>query len=176
MCMILIHFISWITVFCNLLVLYPNQTQCMFLTFRKVEQVAEEADSLKESLDKYFLRHQKRMIEAKERAELLGRAVCSLSFFLSIDNWYSHLSFSWPCHGFLYIVEWGLCSCFENIWWGSTSNAVCAQFIYDARRSLFKGSGHPDQICWSERPLEGIFICAVDFLIVSFIIFYPIFD
>lgn len=50
-------------------------------TFRKVEQVAEESDSLKESLDKYFLRHQKRMMEAKERAELLGRAVCSLSFF-----------------------------------------------------------------------------------------------
>lgn len=49
---------------------------------RKVEQVAEEADSLKESLDKYFLRHQKRMTEAKERAELLGRAVCSLSFIL----------------------------------------------------------------------------------------------
>ncbi|KAA0041747.1 membrin-11 [Cucumis melo var. makuwa] len=41
---------------------------------RKVEQVAEEADSMKQSLDKYFLRNQKRMMEAKERAELLGRA------------------------------------------------------------------------------------------------------
>ncbi|GLT75798.1 hypothetical protein SLA2020_474950 [Shorea laevis] len=41
---------------------------------RKVEQVAEEADSLKDSLDKYSMRNQKRMIEAKERAELLGRA------------------------------------------------------------------------------------------------------
>ncbi|XP_010251670.1 PREDICTED: membrin-11-like [Nelumbo nucifera] len=41
---------------------------------RKVEQVAEEADSLKESLDKHLLRHQKRMMEAKERAELLERA------------------------------------------------------------------------------------------------------
>ncbi|KAK4793004.1 hypothetical protein SAY86_023439 [Trapa natans] len=41
---------------------------------RKVEQVAEEAESLKESLDRYMLRNQKRMIEAKERAELLGRA------------------------------------------------------------------------------------------------------
>ncbi|XP_022154553.1 membrin-11-like [Momordica charantia] len=40
---------------------------------RKVEQVAEEADSMKQSLDKYFLRNQKRMMEAKERAELLGR-------------------------------------------------------------------------------------------------------
>ncbi|GAB2271010.1 Membrin-11 [Dionaea muscipula] len=40
---------------------------------RKVEQVAEESVSLKESLDKYFLRHQRRMLEAKERAELLGR-------------------------------------------------------------------------------------------------------
>ncbi|XP_010054848.2 membrin-11-like [Eucalyptus grandis] len=41
---------------------------------RKVEQVAEETESLKESLDKHFLRNQKRMMEAKERAELLGRA------------------------------------------------------------------------------------------------------
>ncbi|KAK7304962.1 hypothetical protein VNO77_42858 [Canavalia gladiata] len=41
---------------------------------RKVEQIAEEAESLRESLDKYNLRNQKRMKEAKERAELLGRA------------------------------------------------------------------------------------------------------
>ncbi|GAV88738.1 V-SNARE_C domain-containing protein [Cephalotus follicularis] len=41
---------------------------------RKVEQVAEEAESLKDSLDKYLLRNQRRMMEAKERAELLGRA------------------------------------------------------------------------------------------------------
>ncbi|KAI6697020.1 hypothetical protein NL676_017139 [Syzygium grande] len=41
---------------------------------RKVEQVAEETESLKESLDKHFLRNQKKMMEAKERAELLGRA------------------------------------------------------------------------------------------------------
>ncbi|PON51303.1 GOSR2/Membrin/Bos [Trema orientale] len=41
---------------------------------RKVEQVAEEAESLKQSLDKYFLRNQKRVTEAKEKAELLGRA------------------------------------------------------------------------------------------------------
>ncbi|XP_058084625.1 membrin-11-like [Magnolia sinica] len=41
---------------------------------RKVEQVAEEVDSLKESLDKHLLRNQKRMLEAKERAELLKRA------------------------------------------------------------------------------------------------------
>ncbi|KAK7854177.1 membrin-11 [Quercus suber] len=41
---------------------------------RKVEQVTEEAESLKQSLDKYFLRNQKRTMEAKERAELLGRA------------------------------------------------------------------------------------------------------
>lgn len=44
---------------------------------RKVEQVAEEAESLKQSLDKHSLRNQKRLMEAKERAELLGRAVCS---------------------------------------------------------------------------------------------------
>ncbi|KAI3971667.1 hypothetical protein MKW92_052207 [Papaver armeniacum] len=41
---------------------------------RKVEQIAEEADSSKDSLDKHFLRNQKRMTEAKERAELLQRA------------------------------------------------------------------------------------------------------
>ncbi|XP_074271046.1 membrin-11-like [Silene latifolia] len=41
---------------------------------RKVEQIAEEADSLKESLEKYFTRNQRRMQEAKERSELLGRA------------------------------------------------------------------------------------------------------
>lgn len=51
------------------------------LSNRKVEQVAEEADSLKESLDRYFQQHQRRMQEAQERAELLGRDVCSsLSF------------------------------------------------------------------------------------------------
>ncbi|XP_026395265.1 membrin-11-like isoform X1 [Papaver somniferum] len=41
---------------------------------RKVEQIAEEADSSKDSLDKHFLRNQKRMTEAKVRAELLERA------------------------------------------------------------------------------------------------------
>lgn len=41
---------------------------------RKVEQVAEEADSLRESLDKHALKQQKRAQEAKERADLLGRA------------------------------------------------------------------------------------------------------
>lgn len=46
------------------------------LLHRKVEQIAEEAESLKESLDKFNLRNQKRISEAKERAELLGRAVC----------------------------------------------------------------------------------------------------
>ncbi|KAJ8763201.1 hypothetical protein K2173_025586 [Erythroxylum novogranatense] len=41
---------------------------------RKVEQVAEEAESLKQSLDKYVSRSQRRMKEAQERAELLGKA------------------------------------------------------------------------------------------------------
>ncbi|XP_002525701.2 membrin-11 [Ricinus communis] len=41
---------------------------------RKVEQVAEEAESLKQSLDRYFSRNQRRTREAQERAELLGRA------------------------------------------------------------------------------------------------------
>ncbi|CAA2934892.1 membrin-11-like [Olea europaea subsp. europaea] len=51
---------------------------------RKVEQVAEEADSLKASLDKYVLRHQKRTQEAQERAELLGRANGESSHVLRI--------------------------------------------------------------------------------------------
>ncbi|XP_051114117.1 membrin-11-like [Andrographis paniculata] len=41
---------------------------------RKIEQVSEEADSFRASLDKYQLRQQKRIQEAQERAELLGRA------------------------------------------------------------------------------------------------------
>ncbi|KDP39662.1 hypothetical protein JCGZ_02682 [Jatropha curcas] len=41
---------------------------------RKVEQVAEEAEALKQSLDRYLLRNQRKMREAQERAELLGRA------------------------------------------------------------------------------------------------------
>ncbi|KAM6570497.1 hypothetical protein CsatB_018482 [Cannabis sativa] len=51
---------------------------------RKVEQVAEEAESLKQSLDKYFLRTQKRINEAKERAELIGRANGESSHVLRI--------------------------------------------------------------------------------------------
>ncbi|XP_061357648.1 membrin-11-like [Gastrolobium bilobum] len=41
---------------------------------RKVEQIAEEAELLRESLEKYNSRNQTRMREARERAELLGRA------------------------------------------------------------------------------------------------------
>ncbi|XP_058743046.1 membrin-11-like [Vicia villosa] len=41
---------------------------------RKLEQIAEEAESLRESLEKYNSRNHKRMMEAKDRAELLGRA------------------------------------------------------------------------------------------------------
>ncbi|KAL1541477.1 membrin-11-like [Salvia divinorum] len=41
---------------------------------RKVEQISEEAESFRASLDKYTSRHQRRVQEAQERAELLGRA------------------------------------------------------------------------------------------------------
>lgn len=51
---------------------------------RKVEQVGEEADSLKDSLEKYLQRHQRRIQEAKERAELLGRANGESSHVLRI--------------------------------------------------------------------------------------------
>jgi len=44
-----------------------------------VEQVAEEVDSLKESLNRLSMRQQKRMQEAKERAELIERAVHDLT-------------------------------------------------------------------------------------------------
>lgn len=62
----------------------------VMILHRKVEQVAEEADSIKDSLDKYLLRHQRRRQEAQERAELLGRAVrirfCLLHFFMVIGQ------------------------------------------------------------------------------------------
>ncbi|XP_065853582.1 membrin-11-like [Euphorbia lathyris] len=51
---------------------------------RKVEQVAEEAESLKQSLDRYVARNQRRMREAQERAELLGRANGESSHVLRI--------------------------------------------------------------------------------------------
>ena len=51
-----------------------------------MEQVTDEAVSLKQSLDKYFLRNQKMVMEAKERVELLGRAICNPFFWLGNDN------------------------------------------------------------------------------------------
>ncbi|PHU11823.1 Membrin-12 [Capsicum chinense] len=51
---------------------------------RKAEQVAEEAESLKASLDKYNLRHQWRMQEARERAELIERSNGDSSHVLRI--------------------------------------------------------------------------------------------
>lgn len=40
-----------------------------------MEQLSEEVDSLKETLDRHTLRQKKRILEAKERAELFERAV-----------------------------------------------------------------------------------------------------
>nr|ACJ84121.1 unknown [Medicago truncatula]AFK45862.1 unknown [Medicago truncatula] len=51
---------------------------------RKVEQIAEEAESLRESLEKYNSRNHKRMMEAKEREELLGRVNGDPSHVLKI--------------------------------------------------------------------------------------------
>ncbi|XP_076896481.1 membrin-11-like [Bidens hawaiensis] len=51
---------------------------------RKVEQVAEEAESLRESLDRCMQRQQRRMQEAQERAELLGRTNGESSHILRI--------------------------------------------------------------------------------------------
>ncbi|KAK9674506.1 hypothetical protein RND81_12G237300 [Saponaria officinalis] len=66
----------WVVSDLNLLFFYGG--------YRKVEQIAEEADSLKDSLEKYFSRNQRRMLEAKERAELLGRANGESSHVLRI--------------------------------------------------------------------------------------------
>ncbi|KAJ7541218.1 hypothetical protein O6H91_10G050500 [Diphasiastrum complanatum] len=40
---------------------------------RKIEQVAEEVDSLKAGLDKYLVRQHRRQVDAQERADLLQR-------------------------------------------------------------------------------------------------------
>ncbi|KAK3149818.1 hypothetical protein QOZ80_3AG0223340 [Eleusine coracana subsp. coracana] len=51
---------------------------------RKVEQLSEEVDSLKETLDRNSLHQQKRILEAKERAELFERANGESSHVLRI--------------------------------------------------------------------------------------------
>lgn len=51
---------------------------------RKVEQLSEEVDSLKETLDRHTLRQKKRILEAKERAELFERANGESSHVLRI--------------------------------------------------------------------------------------------
>eukprot|EP01018_Ginkgo_biloba_P010300 Gb_36585 [translate_table: standard] len=61
----------------------------------KLEQVAEEVDSLKVGLDKYLSRRHKRQMEAKERAELLQRMASQLlsySFILQSFKFSSGLS------------------------------------------------------------------------------------
>ncbi|KAK1645466.1 hypothetical protein QYE76_063271 [Lolium multiflorum] len=51
---------------------------------RKVEQLSEEVESLKETLDKHSFRQRKRILEAKERAELFERANGESSHVLQI--------------------------------------------------------------------------------------------
>lgn len=51
----------------------PSQGQ-RGLWKRKVEQMMEEVDSLRKSLDKQVMRHQKRLQEDKEKQDLLNRA------------------------------------------------------------------------------------------------------
>ena len=83
-----------------------------------MEQVAEEAESLKESLDKYSARKQKKMNEAKERAELLGRAVRNFrhgfDFFLFFMLFllYFYIRFLMlMCYG----AEWRVISCYSGV-------------------------------------------------------------
>ncbi|KAJ3674789.1 hypothetical protein LUZ60_005405 [Juncus effusus] len=51
---------------------------------RKVEQLAEEVDSLNDSVSKHLMRQQRRMQEAQDRAELLQRANGESSHVLRI--------------------------------------------------------------------------------------------
>lgn len=44
------------------------------------------ADSLKDSVDKYNLRHRRRMQEVRERTELLGRVVCNFFSACMMNN------------------------------------------------------------------------------------------
>lgn len=77
------------------------------LLCRKVEQVAEEAESLKGSLDQYNFRNQRRMNEARERAELLGRAVRN-----SCPRFYLLFTISFILMPLFCAVEWRLFSCY----------------------------------------------------------------
>ncbi|KAL1209908.1 Membrin-11 [Cardamine amara subsp. amara] len=51
---------------------------------RKTEQVGEETEYLNQSLEKYMSRNQRKMMEAKERADLLGRASGEGAYILQI--------------------------------------------------------------------------------------------
>lgn len=65
---------------------------CNFVYYRKVEQLAEEVESLNENVSKHLVRQQKRMQEAKERTELLDRGVM-LSFFHKNVGKLNHFTF-----------------------------------------------------------------------------------
>jgi len=104
----------------DLLYLYLKMGSYVFLS-RKVEQIAEEAESLKESLDKYNSRSQKRSREAKERAELLGRMVCHCYLlYLMARCVFFPLNLLTTLFA---ILEWGFISRFANFRWRCTSNA-----------------------------------------------------
>jgi len=95
----------------DLLYLYLKMGSYVFLS-RKVEQIAEEAESLKESLDKYNSRSQKRSREAKERAELLGRMVCHCYLlYLMARCVFFPLNLLTTLFA---ILEWGFISRFAN--------------------------------------------------------------
>lgn len=88
---------------CDLMIFYLD---ILFVLCRKVEQVTEEAESLKQSLDKYFLRNQKRTMEAKERAELLGRAVCNFFFLGWCSKPAEKILFIWNLNFFYISILW----------------------------------------------------------------------
>lgn len=79
----------------------------MLFLCRKVEQVAEEAESLKGSLDQYNFRNQRRMNEAREREELLGRAVRN-----SCPWFYLLFTISFILMPLFCAVEWRFFSCY----------------------------------------------------------------
>ena len=64
------------------LILFVQLCVNKFQLPRKVEQVAEEADSLRKSLDRNMFRYQSRIQDAKDRKDLLERAVSHPPFLV----------------------------------------------------------------------------------------------
>lgn len=85
----------------------------IFLNYRKVEQLAEEVESLNESVSKHLVRQQKRMQEAKERTDLLESAVMLSIFQENFKNYNYFILTNYDMHiqkvfFFLHFLAWTL--------------------------------------------------------------------